>query len=343
LLVRQQDLDGGSQQLAKAASLAPTNGAIQRLQALTESRRGNLPEAVAHWRKALSLDPQDREAAYALALDLERQGGAANEGDAQRVLEELLARGENLAARVEHARIAAKRGDAGALTKSLAALRASAATWSPEAQSQLQALTQAASGDARATGVRVTFLKNVLLREAAYRAALGDVTIPGSDIGRPLTRFLRLENPKPQPAAADQKLTFAIEPVAAGASVPASWAGAMHVSEDGAPVIASIGSSGARRWSLRRAPVQRRNERGRCRSQLRLSHRSRARGRRWALCVSKRERRPLHRCHRGDQALDCHTPDSAPSGVGRGLRYGWRSRSRARAARGPTASLAQQQ
>ena len=42
LLLRQQDLDQGAQHLARAASLAPDSAAIQRLQALAESRRGNL-------------------------------------------------------------------------------------------------------------------------------------------------------------------------------------------------------------------------------------------------------------------------------------------------------------
>jgi Tfp pilus assembly protein PilF len=249
LLVRQQDLDRGSQQLAKAESLAPDNGAIQRLQALAEGRRGNLPQAIAHWRKALSLDAQDREAAYALALDLERQSGAANEAEAQRVLDELLARGENLAARVEQIRIAAKRGDTAAVTKSLTELGVGASSWSPEAQAQLKVLIAAASGDSRAAAVRVAFLKNVLLREPAYRAALNDVTIPGSEIGRPLTRFLRLENPKPQPAAPDETLTFSIDKPASpppASARAATWAGQIQLADDGNPVMVSVGPSGAR-------------------------------------------------------------------------------------------------
>jgi Tfp pilus assembly protein PilF len=247
LLVRQQDLDQGSQQLAKAATLAPDSGEIQRLQALAESRRGNLPQAVTHWRQALALDAQDREAAYALALDLERQGGATNEAEAQRVLEALLARGENLAARIEQMRVAAKRGDTAALTKSRESLAAAGATWSPEAQNQLKALSAAPPGDPRATAVRVTFLKNVLLREPAYRAALGEVTIPGSEVGRPLTRFLRLENPKPQPAAPDQKLAFSIETVpSATPGSSSSWAGAILVADNSNPAIAAAGPSGAR-------------------------------------------------------------------------------------------------
>ena len=124
LLLRQQDLEQGAQQLARAASLAPDIAEIQKLQALAESRRGNLPEALAHWQRALALDPSDRQAAYALALDTEREGGPENDAAAQRVLEQLVARSDNLVARLEYARIAAKRGDKAALDAALAPLTA---------------------------------------------------------------------------------------------------------------------------------------------------------------------------------------------------------------------------
>ena len=116
LLLRQQELEQGAQQLARASSLAPESAAIQRLQALAESRRGSLPEAATHWRRALELDPRNLEAAYALALDTERQGGAANDAEAAKILGELLARQENLAARLEYVRLSAKRGDQAALS-----------------------------------------------------------------------------------------------------------------------------------------------------------------------------------------------------------------------------------
>ena len=58
LLLRQQELEQGAQQLARASSLAPESAAIQRLQALAESRRGNLPEAATYWRRALT--PHER-------------------------------------------------------------------------------------------------------------------------------------------------------------------------------------------------------------------------------------------------------------------------------------------
>src|SRR5688500_2171382 len=239
LLVRQQDLEQGAQRLGQAAALAPESAAIQRLQALAESRRGNLAAAVTHWRRALTLDPQDAEAAYALALEIERQGGPANEAEAQRVLEQLVGGRENLAARLEYLRVAAKRGDAAALNAGLAPLSAAASAWSPQAQEQLTMLIAAAAGDTRAAALRVAFLKNVLLRDPAYRSARAEITSGGGEVGEPIARFLRLKNPEPAPAPADGALTFAVEPVPNGA--PSSWAGAVALADEGHPVIVAAG------------------------------------------------------------------------------------------------------
>ena len=115
LLLRQQELDQGAQQLARAASLAPR----QRGDSAAAGTRGEpareSAEAIAHWQRALALDPSDRQAAYALALDTERQGGPENDAAAQRVLEQLVARSDNLARAARVPRIAAKRGDKAAL------------------------------------------------------------------------------------------------------------------------------------------------------------------------------------------------------------------------------------
>lgn len=245
LLLRQQELDQGAQHLARAASLAPESAAIQRLQALAEGRRGNLAEAVRHWQRALDLDPANLEAAYALALDTERQRGPEDDARAARILEQLLARRDNLAARLEYVRIAAKRGDQAALKTATAPLTAAAATWSPAAREQLTTLLATAAENPRGAATRVAFLKNVLLREPGYRAALAEVSTPREEVGQPLMRFLRLKNPDPQPAPADEMLTFTIEPVT-DALPGASWTGAVWLGGEGNPVVATAGPSGIR-------------------------------------------------------------------------------------------------
>jgi Tfp pilus assembly protein PilF len=82
LLLRQQEIEPAQQHLQKAESLAPSNGPIQRLLAIADSRRGRLDEAIRHWRRALELDPADVKAGYALAQELERQGGPDAEAQA---------------------------------------------------------------------------------------------------------------------------------------------------------------------------------------------------------------------------------------------------------------------
>ncbi len=243
LLVRQQDLDQGAERLSRAATLAPDSGAIQRLLALTESRRGNLAAAIAHWRRALELDPQDREAAYALALEVERQGGADSDATAQQILGDLIARRDNLAARVEYLRLAAKRGDQTTVIEAMAPLVEASRGWSPAAQEQLRTLQAAAAESPRAAAIRVAFLKNVLLAEATYRAALAEVSTPQTEIGRPLTRFLRMRNPDPEPAPPDDALAFTSEAIPL-APPGASWAGAVSLTGDGNPIIGIAGASG---------------------------------------------------------------------------------------------------
>ena len=145
-------------------------------------------------------------------------------------------------------RIAAKRGDQAALTSALAPLAEASKAWSPEAQEQLKQLRDTAAANPKAAATRVAFLKNFLLREPAYRLALAELTTPREEVGRPLTRFLRLRNPEPQPAAPDTTLAFAVAPVE-GAS-PVQWVGAVWLTGEGDPVIASAGAAGIRVSSL---------------------------------------------------------------------------------------------
>ena len=93
LLMRQQETDTAALKLAKAAELAPRSAPIQRLLALAESRRGKLAEAIAHWKRALELDPADlqgglraRPGDRAPGWARERSRGAARPRDAPRAV-----------------------------------------------------------------------------------------------------------------------------------------------------------------------------------------------------------------------------------------------------------------
>ena len=237
LLLRQQQQDEAAARLARASELAPRNAAIERLLALTESRKGNLDESIRHWRRAIELDPGDLKAPYALAQELERRGGAADGAEAQKQLASLASRSQNLAAQLEYGRLAAKRGDAAALSAAIDALAQTSSSWPADAQARLSAVRQASQGNAAAATTPVIFLKNVLIREPAYRMALTAVSTPRSEVGEPLVRLITLRNPDPQPAPADERLALSVEPSPTLPVAGATWAGAVWLTGDGRPTL----------------------------------------------------------------------------------------------------------
>jgi Tfp pilus assembly protein PilF len=235
LLLRQQQMDEATARLATAAELAPRNAAIERLRALTEGRKGSLEQSIRHWRRAIELDPSDARAPFQLAQDLERQGGADNEAEAQRILAALAERSRNLAVTLELARLAAKRGDAAALQSATDLLSQGAGSWPSDAQGRFQAVRNAAARGAAEAATPVIFLKNVLIRSPEYRAAYAAVATPRSEVGEPLVQFVALRNLDPQPAAADDQLTFSVDAQALVAARGATWAGAVWLTGDDGP------------------------------------------------------------------------------------------------------------
>ncbi len=246
LLLRQQRVDEAVERMSKAAQLAPDSAAIQRMLALAEGRRGNLDAAVRYWRRAMELDRADIKASYALALELERAGGDQNEAEAQHLLQDVAARSNNLAAQIEYARLAARRGDRAALGRAIDMLGARAGSWPAGARERFQALRGATGGDPGATARLVIFLKNMLIRDPEYRAALEEATTPRSEIGEPLVRLVALENPAPHAAAPDAQLAVRTDPAAAAPLQDTVWAGAFWAAGDAAPAAIAAGPRGVR-------------------------------------------------------------------------------------------------
>ena len=241
LLLRQQQLDEAASRLAKAAELAPRSADIERMRALLEGRRGNVDAAIRHWRAALQLDANDAKAAYGLAQELERLGGPQNEAEAQRLYAAVAQRTGNLAAQLESARLAARRGDATALRTAVDALSQNAGGWPADARERFDALRQAAQGAPTAAATPVIFLKNTLLRGPEYRAAFAAVSTPNSEVGEPLPRFLVLKNDPPQPAAPDEQLTLAPDAAPALVLPGAAWAGVAWLTGEGSPALVAAG------------------------------------------------------------------------------------------------------
>lgn len=232
LALRRTAFDLAADHLQKARSLAPASSQIQMLSGLFESMQGNLQAARAYLEQAIALDPQNLKAMFALAQLMEEQSGTQTSAEVQRIFTQVLAaQPGNLAVRLELARVAAKRGDWEALQETIVHLQGPAAAWPPEARTQLQTLQGAVTAaNQNRAAQHAMILKNVLVRDLAYRQSVDAVRIPFGQVGEVIPHFLRMPLPRAKPAAPDHTLTFAVERLAADGG---PWASINAVSLNG--------------------------------------------------------------------------------------------------------------
>ena len=170
--------------------------------AVLETQRGNFEKAIENLNKTIELDPNNFQAIYALAQEQERQ---TNDAEALKLYEKIAAsKPENLAVKLEIARLAAKTNQTEILKNTVSEIEKSAVNYSPEAKEQFDALKNSAnSGNTRQAATQVSFLRNVLLREPSFRSAIAGNQTVGYDNRRSfyqtfktcLRRIFRLPNP----------------------------------------------------------------------------------------------------------------------------------------------------
>jgi tetratricopeptide (TPR) repeat protein len=236
--LRLGEFDAAAEPIEKAAALMPGSSDLALLQGRLEASRGRIEQGVAQLRRAVDLDRGGLRARYALAEEIERAGGANADAEAQQLFEQILQqRPDNLAALLERARLAAKRGDVGALRDATGRLDPISAGWPAQARQQYAALRQAADAGNYADAARsVAFLRNVLVRTTVFRESLALVRTPTELIAEPFTRFLRLPPPSSTPSSADEALTFARAPLGGVGTELASIVVAGSLDGDSAPV-----------------------------------------------------------------------------------------------------------
>jgi tetratricopeptide (TPR) repeat protein len=246
LLVRQQELDAAYADLEKARSLAPENSRIEQLLGDLESRRGKLPEAIVHLRRAVQLDGKNVKAMYLLAEQTERQESATSDGEALAIYRDVLKLApNNTAVLLEVARLAAKTGNTQVLHQMVAALGEQSSSWPQEAKQQMQALETAAnSANPRSAALQVAFLRNVLLRVPEYREASQTVKTPPVFVGDPFLRFLKLPVPRVEAAPEDLTVAFSSTPLTAIQGREVQWMKAGWLDDSGKPSLFWADNSG---------------------------------------------------------------------------------------------------
>jgi Tfp pilus assembly protein PilF len=261
LALRQRNYDAARQRFNRARDLAPKNDQIHSLLGTLESQQGNSAQAITDFRKAVELNPRNLRAIYQLAEETERQAAANSEADFQQLMQKILtAQPDNLAATLELARIAAKRGDASTVQTAVAKISARSSAWPPDVQRQLATVQKAVSGaqpsnaDLRTAATQTTFLRNVLMRVPDYRQSLRAIKAAPGEEAEPFTHFLRMEAPDFRPAPADMALTFNSQPLTTFGGDGWNWIGAIYLGSAGTPVVAVANSREVRLSSGARIP-----------------------------------------------------------------------------------------
>ena len=203
-----------------ARGLAPDSAEVRFLEAQLAGFQGRFEEAVAGYRQVVELDPDHLRARYALAQELDRAGGDAEAAEAQAQLEAIRDRRPgNLAVLVQHARVAARRQDAPALTDTVERLQGMTGGWPDLAVTQLEGLAAAVDeGDLARAQRPAQLLRNVLVRLPAFREDQARVSASAEAIAEPLMRFLVLPSPPATASPRDESLAYVAEPIDPGVS-----------------------------------------------------------------------------------------------------------------------------
>lgn len=233
--------------MGTALDLAPDDHEIALLAARMEAARGQVDGSLAHLRRAVALDTDGLRARFALAEEVERSGQRDADTEAQRWLDELIARAPgNLVLRLERTRLAAKRGDADGLRVAVAALEPLSAAWPEAVMEQYRGLRMAAASAAFPDAVRFTvFLRNVLARVPAFATSLAAVRTPAELIAEPFEAFLALTPVRPTPAPPDLALTFGLEAIGEAPRAGAPISSLIVLPVGPAQALATLGADAA--------------------------------------------------------------------------------------------------
>lgn len=239
LQARQQEYDASYQSFERARTLAPDNSRIEAFLGLVESKRGKIPETLAHYRRAVALDNSNLRARYALAMETEREQNPTSDGDTVKLLDQILKlRPHNEPVLLYVIRLAAKLHDSGRLGEAVSTLGRTAESWPEPARQQFARLEQAAkTSDLRGAAIQVQFLRNTLVRTPSYRQSLDEVKTPATTIGEPFMRFLKLPSPTSEPALPDTQLQFDERPLQPAPSGTVTWVGSVPLDGEGGSAI----------------------------------------------------------------------------------------------------------
>jgi cytochrome c-type biogenesis protein CcmH/NrfG len=209
--LRSRKLEEAARNLERAHQLAPDSGEVQALLGYLAKEQGRLPEAVAHFRKAVEQQPRDLILLYTFAQTVSAEGGPDSQAEYQRLLEQILkVQPNNLKVLVETAKVAFQRQDRPTFDTILRRLDQLAPTWQRASQVKLKEVHKTLKGAPEDVVLDLNILSNVLQAERGYSQGAAALEPPRGFVAMAVQHFLRLERPRPTPAPPDRQLAFVV-------------------------------------------------------------------------------------------------------------------------------------
>jgi tetratricopeptide (TPR) repeat protein len=209
LQLRQKNPEQALQSLRTARDLAPDKEEIYFNLAILARQNGDSAALFENLNKAREINPKNLQALYLLATEREK---LREDSTAIKEIDQILrVEPGNTAALIEAARLYAKTQDKEKAADAIEKLAKDSPSWSKESREQFAKLRSAPFEN---TGKEIAFLRNVLLREPGFRAAIAKIKPSDTTLGVLIVRPLKLAVPDFSPAEPDMAIKFTGEKVA---------------------------------------------------------------------------------------------------------------------------------
>lgn len=228
--------------IKKANDLGGTSDGLTLLSGLLAEKQGKFEAALAQYQKAADANPRNVKAWYLVAQLADRLNGADRikvmAGAYDKVLAILPGNTKTLFDRL---RIAADANDRPVITAILTSLSGRTAEWPDRAKALFTTLTQTATTAPVVVLKRNTaMLENNLGQYPDFQASKREVSFDGANVGQPLSRFVKLENPSATPSPADLSLTYRAAGSASSQVMLADYVTAFPLDDLSSPVLVTV-------------------------------------------------------------------------------------------------------
>ena len=225
--------------IKKANELGGTSEGLTMLSGLLAEKNGKFGDALALYRKAADANPRNVKAWYLVAQMADRESGADRVKIMAEAQDKIIAiLPGNTKALLDRIRTAADANDRATITQCINAFGTRTNEWPERARALFGDLQRTSASGAPMLIKRTTaMLENTLGQYPDFQASKREIAFEGANVGQPLARFVKLQNPPATASAPDTALSYALPSDAKQTS--ADYVNAFAIDETSDPIVIS--------------------------------------------------------------------------------------------------------